>query len=67
MEYRIQLLSTSKRVIPNKKLIYIGNFDNLSRPKDEFIVCDKVSTVTCNWSKFEETIIDKYLKFNKKK
>lgn len=62
-EYRMQILSTSKRVIPSKKLIYIGNFKNLSRPVDDFVVSDKVSTVTCNWSNFEEVIINKYLKF----
>lgn len=63
-EYRIQLLSTSRRVVPNDKLIFIGNFINLSTPDDEYIINDKVSIVTCNWSKFEETVIVKYLKLN---
>jgi hypothetical protein len=63
-EYRMQLLSTSRRIIPNDKLIFIGNFTNLSTPSDEYIIHDKVSIVTCNWSKFEETVISKYLNLN---
>jgi len=63
-EYRMQLLSTSRKVIPTDKLIYVGNFSNLSTPEDEYIINDKVSIVTCNWSKFEETVINKYLKLN---
>ncbi len=60
-EYRIQMLSTSKRIISNEKLIFIGNFVNLSTPSDEYIINDKVSMASCNWSKFEKTIVDKYL------
>ena len=63
-EYRIQMLSTSKRIISNEKLIFIGNFVNLSTPSDEYIINDKVSMASCNWSKFEKTIVDKYLRLN---
>jgi hypothetical protein len=59
-EYRILLLSTSKRVIPMKRLQFIGNFPDLIPPTDEFIIFDKVSTSTCSWSKFEESLIDKF-------
>lgn len=59
-EYRILLLSTSKRIVPIKKLRFIGNFPDLIPPKNEYIIHDKVSTATCKWSNFEESVIDKY-------
>jgi hypothetical protein len=59
-EFRILLLSTSKRIIPMKRLQFIGNFPDLISPRDEYIIYDKVSTSTCSWSKFEESLIDRY-------
>lgn len=35
-QYRVELLNTSKRIIP-EKLIYIGNFVNAVRPQKEFV------------------------------
>lgn len=59
-EYRTLLLSTSKRIIPTNRLKFIGNFSDLTPPRDEYIIHDKVSIVTCKWSNFEESIIEKY-------
>ena len=63
-EYLIKMISTSKRVIPTKRLTFIGNYIDLPTPKDEYIPTDKISIVACNWSVFEKTMIDKYFKLN---
>lgn len=62
--YLIKMISTSKRIIPNKKLIFIGNYADIPRPKEEYIPEDKISITACHWSAFEKTIIDKYLRLN---
>ena len=64
-EYLIKMISTSKRVIPTKKLIFIGNYIDLPTPKDEYIPENKISLPACHWSAFEKTIIDDYIMFNK--
>ncbi|CAM3053152.1 hypothetical protein HAHI6034_12935 [Hathewaya histolytica] len=66
-EYLITMISTSKRVIPTKKLSFIGNYVDLPTPKDEYIPEDKISLIACHWSAFEKTLIDDYLMFNKNK
>lgn len=66
-EYLTTMISTSKRVIPTKRLTFIGNYIDLPTPKDEYIPADKISIVACNWSVFEKTLIDDYLMFNKNK
>lgn len=63
-EYLITMISTSKRVIPTKDLLYLGNYENLPAPKDEYIPHEKISIPSCNWSSFEKTIVDKYLRLN---
>lgn len=60
------MISTSKRIIPTKKLIFIGNYVDINRPKDEYIPENKISIPACNWSAFEKTMIDNYFIFNKK-
>lgn len=62
-EFRMLLLNTSKRIIP-KKIQYIGNFEDLHPPKDEFIVGEKVMLGRVVWKGFEKRIIDLYLKYN---
>lgn len=64
-EYRVQLLSTLRKIIPQNKLTLVGNFTNLSTPGDEYIISDKIYTATCNWSDLEEFAIENYLKFHK--
>lgn len=66
-EYLITMISTSKRVIPIKKLVFIANSSDMPTPKDEYVPKDKISIIACHWSEFEKTIIDKYLIFNKNK
>lgn len=63
--YVMKMISTSKRVIPNKKLNLIGKFDNLSRPSNEdYPHYDEM--VACNWRDLEQTMIENYLYFTKK-
>lgn len=63
-KYLTTMISTSKRVIPNKKLIFVGNYSDLPTPKDEYIPEDKTSIIACHWSAFEKTLIDDYFSLN---
>lgn len=60
--YRLELLNTSKRVIP-KELIYLGNFQNVRPPKLEFVPND-VSIPGFLWKWFDETMIERYCGYN---
>lgn len=53
-QYRVTLLNTSKRVVP-EKLIYVGNYVNYSHPPREFIPHSKVNIRTVSWKKLNET------------
>ena len=64
-EYLLEMISTSKKVIP-KKLIFLGNYDKISPPKIEFIKHDKLSIPACRWQDFEKTLIERYYCFNLK-
>ena len=60
-QYRVELLNTSKRVIPTK-LIYVGNFANAVRPQREFIPHLKENIVAVSWKQFDETFETKMIK-----
>lgn len=60
-QYRIELLNTSKRMIPTN-LIYIGNFANAARPLKEFIPHSKENIATVAWKQFDETFETKMIK-----
>lgn len=60
-QFRVRLLNTSRKVIP-KKLIYIGNFPNATRPKKEFIPHSKTNIITVSWKNFDETFETKMIK-----
>ena len=60
-EFRIELLNTSKKVIP-QKLKYIGNYKNAMRPKKEFIPHSKFNIVAISWKEFDETFETKMVK-----
>lgn len=60
-QYRVELLNTSKRVIP-AKLIYVGNFANAVRPQKEFIPHSKENIVTVSWKQFDEAFETKMIK-----
>lgn len=66
-EYLTTMISSSKRVIPNKQLLFIGNYIDIPTPRDEYIPENKISIIACHWSAFEKTLIDDYLMFNKNK
>jgi len=63
-EYLIEMISTSKRIIPRKKLIFIGNYIDIPTPREEYIPEDKISITACHWSAFEKTIMDRYIGLN---
>lgn len=57
-EYRLALYNTSKRIIP-KKLIYLGNYQDVMPPKLEFIAGDD----RCSgfmWKYFDDSILKRY-------
>ena len=60
-QYRIMLISTSKKNIPSK-LIYLGNFPHSTFPQKEFIPHSKISITSTFWEKFDETFETKLLK-----
>lgn len=64
-EFRVLMISTSNRVIP-KKLIYIGNYTDVTPPEKEFIPHSKHNIVYYQWKKFEEVMIEKYFGHNRR-
>lgn len=65
--YEIKIITTSKRVIP-QKLIYIGNFNReIEKPKIEYISKDKIGISAIHWKELESKIIYFYEQFNKRK
>ncbi|MGI6745880.1 MAG: hypothetical protein ACOX45_07055 [Acutalibacteraceae bacterium] len=66
-QYRAKLLNTSKRVIPSK-LLYLGNYTDAIRPKNEFIPHIKENIITVSWKNFDQTfetqMIKKYCEHN---
>lgn len=63
--YRIKLLNTSKRVIP-KKLVYVGNFPDLTPPDKEFVEHIEENIKAVDWKNVEESILKSYFLYNKK-
>lgn len=61
--YRVGLITTSKRVIPDK-LVYLGNFQNSAPPPKEFVHQCKLNISTVFWKEFEENMIARYLGYN---
>lgn len=58
--YKLHLITTSKRVLPLKKLINLGNID-ISGPKNEKII-EKNMLPSYSWKGFEEYVLESYLK-----
>ena len=64
--YRATMLTTSKRMLPNK-MIYIGNFRNIISPQYENIFDNKYfCELLLLWKDFENEIIEKYFDYNKR-
>ena len=64
--YRERMISTSKRVIPSKKLIYVGNFKNLPTPNDEYVPEDSINIGVCRWADLEKEMALIYNLYHKK-
>ena len=62
-QFRVQLITTSKRVIPSK-LIFAGNFPQTIPPKREFIPHSKLSIPSVFWKEFEKWSLEKYFYYN---
>lgn len=60
--YRLELINTSKRVIP-KKLTYIANYKNVLPPKLEFVP-DNISIPGFVWKFFDNIMIERYCGYN---
>ena len=61
--FKLALLNTSKRVIP-KKLFYIGNFENVIPPQNEYTPRDEVSIPSSLWKYFDKYFVDRYCAYN---
>jgi hypothetical protein len=61
MVYLFKLIDESKRTIP-KKLLFVGNFKDVSLPQDDYI--DK-NLWGCIWKWFEISMVKRYLHHNK--
>lgn len=64
-EFRLSLISTSKKVIP-KKLNFVGNFSGATFPKKEYIPSIKVNLRSLWWKEFEDDMITQYFNHNKR-
>ena len=62
--YRIALICTSKKDIPNS-LIYLGNFKNVALPQNEHIP-PAISITSCFWKQQEKMVIDLYYALNRR-
>ena len=62
-QYRVILLTTSKRSIPSK-LIYLGNFAEAVCPSKEFIPHSEFNISFVQWREFETAIISRYFGHN---
>lgn len=60
--YRLELLNTSKRIIP-KNLIYVGNYKNAVPPQLEFVPED-ISIPGFMWKFFDNIMIERYCGYN---
>ena len=63
MKYQALLYITSKRSIP-KKLIYLGNYQNVTPPHNEYIDNIEQQVPLFIWETLEESLCDNYLLFN---
>lgn len=60
--YRLELINTSKRVIP-KKLVYVGNYKDIRPPHLEFVPED-ISIPGFMWKFFDNIMIERYCGYN---
>lgn len=60
--YRLELINTSKKAIP-EKLLYVGNFKGIHAPQLEFVPED-ISLPGFLWKFFDPIMIDRYCGYN---
>lgn len=60
--YRLELINTSKKAIP-EKLLYVGNFKGIHAPQLEFVPED-ISLPVFLWKFFDPIMIDRYCGYN---
>ena len=60
--YVLSLINTSKRIIP-KNLVYIGNYQGIFSPKDEFVPENEVSIPGFLWKYFDKCMIDRFFQY----
>ena len=65
-EYILSLIITSKNMYKNQ-LIYLGKYENIEPPKNEFIPLNEVSLPLVEWKELEEEVIKMYFGHNKRK
>lgn len=53
-QFRIQLLTTSSKMIPSK-LIYVSRFTNVEKPQKEFVPHSKLNISSVFWEQFGDT------------
>ena len=58
-EYRIQLITTSKRILP-KELVFLGNFENCQPPDKEFVPRSSLNILSVEWKRLEERVWESY-------
>ncbi len=61
--YKVGIIATSMKSIP-KKLIYVGNFPNVTPPPIEYVQKNNSGVFSVTWKDFEQTLLDRYYKFN---
>ncbi len=60
--YRLELINTSKRVIP-KNLLYVGNYKDVRPPQLEFVPED-ISIPGFVWKFFDNIMVERYCGYN---
>ena len=63
--YSLGIIKHSKRTIP-KNIIYLGNYQNINPPKNEFIPEDICWVPITLWKRFEDVITVRYRLYNEK-
>jgi hypothetical protein len=62
-QYRVKLINTSKRIIPNK-ISFLANYQNVISPSNEFIPHDEMNVQGFIWKFFDKIMIDRYCGYN---
>lgn len=66
-EFRVSIITTSKKAIPSK-LIYIGNYANANPPQKEFIPHSNFNILKIDWERFnitfEDSMLEQYCSHN---